>query len=128
MPAYHPMAELAPRDVVSRAIFQELQKTGSTYVYLDISHKDPEYVKNRFPTIYKTCLRYGIDITKDRIPVAPAAHYSMGGIKTDEWGRTGIEGFMPAVKRHATEFTVPTAWQAIHSWKVLFSEEGSPLN
>ncbi|UZQ85600.1 L-aspartate oxidase [Thermoclostridium stercorarium] len=93
MPAYHPMAELAPRDVVSRAIFQELQKTGSTHVYLDISHKDPEYVKNRFPTIYKTCLRYGIDITKDRIPVAPAAHYSMGGIKTDEWGRTGIEGF-----------------------------------
>lgn len=93
MPAYHPMAELAPRDVVSRAIFQELQKTGSTHVFLDITHKDSGYVKNRFPTIYKTCMKYGIDITKDRIPVAPAAHYCMGGIMTDAYGRTAVEGF-----------------------------------
>jgi L-aspartate oxidase len=87
------MAELAPRDVVSRAIFQELQKSETTHVFLDISHKEPEYVKNRFPNIYKTCLSYGIDITTDRIPVAPAEHYCMGGIRTDAWGRTGIEGF-----------------------------------
>lgn len=93
MPGYHPMAELAPRDVVSRAIFEEIQKTASTHVFLDISHKEPEYLKNRFPNIYKTCLSYGIDITKDRIPVAPAEHYCMGGIRTDAWGRTGIEGF-----------------------------------
>lgn len=93
MPDYHPMAELAPRDVVSRAIFQEIQKTGSSHVFLDISHKDPEYVKNRFPTIYRTCMQYGIDITRNKIPVAPAAHYCMGGIMTDAFGRTDIEGF-----------------------------------
>jgi len=93
MPSYHPMAELAPRDVVSRAIFQEIQKTRSSHVFLDISHKDREYVENRFPTIYRTCMQYGIDITKDKIPVAPAAHYSMGGIMTDAYGRTGIDGF-----------------------------------
>jgi len=93
MPNYHPMAELAPRDVVSRAIFEEIQKTETTHVFLDISHKDPEYVRNRFPTIYRTCMKYGIDITKEKIPVAPAEHYCMGGIKTDAWGRTGVEGF-----------------------------------
>ncbi len=93
MKDYHEMAELAPRDVVSRAIFEEMQKSNSTHVYLDISYKEPDYVKNRFPTIYKTCMKYGIDITKDKIPVAPAEHYCMGGIKTDAFGRTGIEGF-----------------------------------
>ncbi len=93
MPGYHPMAELAPRDVVSRAIFEEIQKNETTHVFLDISHKDSEYLRNRFPNIYKTCLGYGIDITKDRIPVAPAEHYCMGGIQTDAWGRTGVEGF-----------------------------------
>ncbi len=93
MPNYHPLAELAPRDVVSRAIFEEIQKHETTHVFLDISHKDPEYVRNRFPTIYKTCMKYGIDITKEKIPVAPAEHYCMGGIKTDAWGRTGVEGF-----------------------------------
>lgn len=93
MQDYHPMAELAPRDVVSRAIFEQIQKTGETHVFLDITHKDAEFVRNRFPTIYSTCMKYGIDITKDRIPVAPAEHYCMGGIKTDEYGRTRIEGF-----------------------------------
>jgi L-aspartate oxidase len=93
MPNYHPMAELAPRDVVSRAIFQEIQRTDFSNVYLDISHKDPDYVRNRFPNIYKTCMQYGIDITKDKIPVAPAEHYCMGGIKTDVHGRTNIKGF-----------------------------------
>jgi len=93
MQDYHTMAELAPRDVVSRAIFEHIQKTGETHVFLDITHKDAEFVRNRFPTIYSTCMNYGIDITKDRIPVAPAEHYCMGGIKTDEYGRTRIEGF-----------------------------------
>ena len=93
MQDYHPMAELAPRDVVSRSIFEHLQKIGETHVFLDISHKDAQFVRNRFPTIYSTCMKYGIDITKDRIPVAPAEHYCMGGIKTDEYGRTRIEGF-----------------------------------
>lgn len=93
MPAYHEMAELAPRDVVSRAIFEELTKTGSPHAYLDITHKSKEYLEQRFPTIYKTCLSYGIDMSKDYIPVSPSQHYSMGGIKTDSWGRTSIKGF-----------------------------------
>ena len=93
MPSYHEMAELAPRDIVSRAIFQEMQKTGSQHVYLDITHKDREFLERRFPTIFRTCLSYGIDMSRDYIPVAPSQHYSMGGIKTDEWGRTGIKGF-----------------------------------
>jgi len=93
MPKYHKLAELAPRDVVSRAIFKEMEKTGSNNVYLDITFKDKEFLINRFPNIYKTCLRYGIDMARDMIPVAPAEHYCMGGIKTDKDGRTNIEGF-----------------------------------
>ena len=93
MPEYHELCELAPRDVVSRAIFQEMKKTNSTNVYLDITFKDREYLEHRFPNIFKTCLSYGIDISKDYIPVAPAEHYCMGGIKTDVFGRTKIRGF-----------------------------------
>ncbi|MCX8129685.1 MAG: L-aspartate oxidase [Clostridia bacterium] len=93
MTRYHELNELAPRDVVSRAIFEEMKKTGSTHVYLDITFKDKEYLENRFPNIYKTCLSYGIDISKDYIPVSPAEHYCMGGIKTDVFGRTNIKGF-----------------------------------
>lgn len=90
---YHEMGEIAPRDIVSRAIFSEMKITGSTHVYLDVTHKDPDYLKNRFPTIYKSCMEAGVDITKDYIPVSPVQHYFMGGIKTDISGRTNIEGF-----------------------------------
>lgn len=93
MPAYHELRELAPRDIVSRSIFSEMKKTNSTHVYLDITFKDKEYLEHRFPNIYKTCLSYGIDISKDYIPVAPAEHYCMGGIRTDVFGRTNIKGF-----------------------------------
>lgn len=93
MPRYHELCELAPRDVVSRAIFEEMRGTGSTHVYLDITFKDREYLMHRFPNIFTTCLGYGIDISKDYIPVAPAEHYCMGGIKTDIFGRTNIKGF-----------------------------------
>lgn len=92
MPDYHPLCELAPRDVVSRAIFEEMKKTQTTHVYLDITFKGKEYLENRFPNIYKTCLSYGIDISSDMIPVAPAEHYCMGGIKADVNGRTNIKG------------------------------------
>lgn len=92
MPLYHELAELAPRDIVSRAIFNELKKSKSDHVYLDITFKTREYLQNRFPTIFKTCQEYGIDISKDWIPVAPAEHYCMGGIKTDAFGRTNIKG------------------------------------
>lgn len=93
MPEYHPLNELAPRDVVSRAIFEEMKKTQSTHVYLDITFKGREYLETRFPNIFKTCLSYGIDISKDMIPVAPAEHYCMGGIRADVNGRTNIKGF-----------------------------------
>lgn len=93
MHSYHELKELAPRDVVSRAIFQEMGKTGSRHVYLDITFKGREYLENRFPNIYKTCLGYGIDIAVDYIPVAPAEHYCMGGIRADVYGKTRIPGF-----------------------------------
>lgn len=96
MERYHIKAELAPRDIVSRAIFMEMQNTKSTHVYLDLSHIGAMKIKNRFPVIYNTCLERGLDITKDPIPVAPAAHYAMGGIKTDINGHTNIEDLLAA--------------------------------
>lgn len=93
MHKYHELAELAPRDVVARAIFEEMARTGASNVYLDITFKGKDYLEHRFPNIYKTCLSYGIDMAKDYIPIAPTEHYCMGGIKTDVFGRTGIHGF-----------------------------------
>lgn len=92
MHKYHEMEELAPRDIVARAIFNEMDKTKAENVYLDITSKDRDYLINRFPKIFETCLKYGIDISRDYIPVAPAEHYCMGGIRTDAQGKTGIEG------------------------------------
>ncbi len=93
MPEYHELAELAPRDVVARSIFMEMRKNGEKNAFLDITHKDKEYLEKRFPTISQTCLKYGIDMSKDYIPIAPAEHYCMGGIKTDVYGKTSIKGF-----------------------------------
>jgi len=90
MEKYHPLMELAPRDVVARAIVNEMENTGSTYVFIDVTHKDPETIRQRFPTIYAYCLQYGLDLTSDWIPVAPAAHYMMGGIKTGLSGETTV--------------------------------------
>ncbi len=92
MPGYHELAELAPRDVVVRAILTELANTASDKVFLDLSHMPPALVRERFPTIGKTCAQYGLDITRDPVPVAPAAHYMMGGIKTNLNGETSIRG------------------------------------
>ncbi|MBI4844580.1 MAG: L-aspartate oxidase [Nitrospirae bacterium] len=93
---YHEMADLAPRDIVSRAIVSEMVKKGSRHVYLDISHLDGSFIRKRFPQIYKTCLNYNIDITKEMIPVIPAAHYIMGGVRTGLDGRTSIKGLFAA--------------------------------
>lgn len=89
--SYHPKADLAPRDVVSRAIYDQLKKTNSDFVYLDMTQIPEEKLQTRFPRIKKECTKHGIDITKDPIPVAPAAHYFMGGIKTDVKGQTSIK-------------------------------------
>jgi L-aspartate oxidase len=89
MPDYHPQAELAPRDVVSRAIVKQMEKTGATHVFLDMTHLGPA-VRDRFPGITKLCEGFGLDITRDRIPVRPSAHYMIGGAAVDEAGRTGI--------------------------------------
>lgn len=91
MHKYHPQLELAPRDVVARAIVSEMNETKSTFVYIDITHESSEVVKSRFPNIYQYCLTFGLDLTSDWIPVAPAAHYMMGGIKTDLNGETNVK-------------------------------------
>ena len=92
MNKYHEMSDLAPRDIVARSIFKEMKATKSNFVYLDITHKDSNYIKERFPNIYEYCLSKGTDMTKDYIKVAPAEHYIMGGIETDLYGRTNIKG------------------------------------
>ena len=90
MDSYHPLKSLAPRDVVARAIDFELKKSGEPHVYLDASAIGAANIREHFPNIYKTCMNFGIDMTRDMIPVVPAAHYSCGGVVVDRWGRTGI--------------------------------------
>jgi len=96
MKSYTPDAELAPRDVVARSILYEMRKTGSDRVFLDVTHLPVSKVMTRFPNIYQYCYDHGLDITRGLIPVAPAAHYMMGGVKTNNWGETNIQGVFAA--------------------------------
>ncbi len=96
MPNYDERAELAPRDIVSRSIVAEMRRTGTRSVYLDMTALDEEFLKHRFPKIYETCKFYGLNIATDMLPVSPASHYCMGGIRTDLWGRSSIPGFYAA--------------------------------
>ena len=91
MPEFHPDAELAPRDIVARAIDHEMKRLGADCVYLDISHRSVEFIESHFPTVRSQCLEFGIDIAKEPIPVVPAAHYTCGGIVADQHGRTDLK-------------------------------------
>src|SRR5215470_15680217 len=102
MKRYHEAQELAPRDVVARALVSEMQRTQSTHVYLDMTKKSEEFLRKRFPRIYETCLGYGLDLASDLAPVCPAAHYMMGGVRTDLRGRTSLPGLYAAGETAAT--------------------------
>lgn len=93
---YDQRAELAPRDIVSRSIVAEMRRTGSRNVFLDMTALDETFLKNRFPKIYETCAAFGLNIASDQLPVSPASHYCMGGIRTDLWGRTTLPGLYAA--------------------------------
>src|SRR5262249_46040316 len=96
MKRYNEAQELAPRDIVARAIVSEMHKTNSAHVYLDMTAKNEGFVEKRFPRIYATCMSYGLDLAGDLAPVCPAAHYMMGGVRTDLWGRTSMPGLYAA--------------------------------
>jgi L-aspartate oxidase len=90
MEGLHPLKELAPRDVVARAIASEMKRTGEDHVFLDLTHRGQAFIRQRFPRIYDTCLKHGIDLGLQSAPVAPAAHYAMGGVRTDLHGRSSL--------------------------------------
>lgn len=96
MPQYDERAELAPRDIVSRSIVTEMRRTGTRNVFLDMTAFDEDFLKQRFPKIYETCKFYGLNIATDMLPVSPASHYCMGGIRTDLWGRSTLPGLYAA--------------------------------
>jgi len=112
MEKYDSRKDLATRDTVARAMDKEMKESGVDCVFLDITHKDKAFVKERFPTIYARCLEYGIDITSELVPVVPAAHYMCGGVQTDTWGRTSVDGLWRWGRPHARDYMVEIVLQA----------------
>jgi L-aspartate oxidase len=96
MPRYDERAELAPRDIVSRSIVAEMRRTGTRNVFLDMTAMSEDFLKHRFPMIFLTCERFGLNIATDPLPVSPASHYFMGGVRTDLWGRSSLPGLYAA--------------------------------
>jgi L-aspartate oxidase len=110
MPAYHPQADLAPRDIVARAIDSEMKKSGAPHVWLDITHRTPAFLRNRFPQIDRICRQHGLDLAKDLIPVVPAAHYTCGGVATTLAAETSLPGLYACGASRATPSSRPWSW------------------
>jgi L-aspartate oxidase len=113
MPEYDSRAELAPRDVVAHAIVTQMERTAHPCVYLDMTHLDPQFVRNRFPGIAAKCLEFGIDITTDRIPVRPGAHYMIGGVTVDRRDARRARGCGPPAKRRRADCMARIGWRPI---------------
>ncbi|HZU04183.1 MAG TPA: FAD-binding protein, partial [Ktedonobacteraceae bacterium] len=120
MPRYHELAELAPRDVVARSILSEMLAEGTDCQYLDLRHLDAERMHERFPTISALCHEYGLDLARDLLPVAPAAHYYMGGVLTDAYGYTTQQGLYAVVRWPVQVCIARIGWAAIRYWRVWF--------
>jgi L-aspartate oxidase len=128
MQNFHKDAELAPRDIVARSIHQVMLETGHPCVYLDISHKDADWIKNRFPTIYDHCKKAGVDITREPIPVVPAAHYSCGGVGVNLKGRTSLQrlyaiGEVSCTGVHGANRLASTSLMEAVTWGYLAAED-----
>ena len=117
MPRYHPDAELAPRDVVARAILSEMLAEGAPSAFLDLRRLPQHEVHERFPTIADACRRYGLDLAHDLIPVAPAAHYFMGGVAVDTWGAHHIAASTPSARSPVPACMARTGSPATRCWK-----------
>ena len=133
MEKYDERLSLAPRDIVARAIDKEMKIHGLSHVCLDVTHKDPDETRHHFPNIYVKCKTLGIDITKDYIPVRPAAHYMCGGIKVDLNGCSSIQRLYAIGECSCTglHFMVATVWQATRSSRLLFMpmlQQSTPLS